>query len=628
MPSVDRGMSLALPNRRAAAQVGAAGSRTSSGSRSSHSAEAASRADRLASIFELTSQLVLGRSFRDTLRRLSMAAVELLRGEGAWLRAYDDDELVDEVWAGPVAELMAEDYAHSIRHQIHPVGPSSITVEIHPSESAAGPRQGGVTGRIWLRALLRSENRLVGVLVVVGGKHQRFSELDLEILSAFAGQAAVAIRNAYLYKVMSRRREQADAMAEIARATTSSLELHQVLALALDKIIEIMAVPIGILYLRDEGDLLRVAAHRGLSPAYIADVDHVRLGEGALGRVAATGQPELIDDVVSHPNIVRPQVRREGVHSLVIVPLEARSRVIGAMYVGTRVIRPFSAEQTALFVAMGRQVAVAIENARLYEQAATVEALRELARLKTEFLSTVSHELRTPLSLIAGYAELLKVRAAKLNSEQVAEMAGEIDTGSRTMVRLVDDLLDFARLEQGRLRFQQRWVDVASLLRRLVESFRMQPSGERVVAELPPSQPAYVDPERISQVASNLITNALRYAPTGPIAVRAMADVVELRVEVADQGPGISPEEQARIWEKFFRGAAAVTSPNRGSGLGLSVVRHLVELHGGRVGLRSAPGQGTTFWFAIPIAERGAPDPPEDAPEDAPAGADVPAVTA
>ena len=130
-------------------------------------------------------------------------------------------------------------------------------------------------------------------------------------MQAFAAQATTAINNARLYRQVSRRREQAEAMAEIARATASSLELHEVLALALDKILEIMSVPSGIMYLRDEvEDDLRVAAHRGLSAAYIADVDHVRLGEGALGRVALTGRAELIDDVVTHPNIVRPAVRR------------------------------------------------------------------------------------------------------------------------------------------------------------------------------------------------------------------------------------------------------------------------------------------------------------------------------
>ena len=638
---------------------------------------------------------------------------------------------------------------------------------------------------------LRAESGVMGALTF---SYRRCPELDsdeIELLQAFAAQATTAINNARLYRQVSRRREQAEAMAEIARATASSLELHEVLALALDKILEIMGVPSGIMYLRDEvEDDLRVAAHRGLSAAYIADVDHVQLGEGALGRVALTGRAELIDDVVTHPNIVRPAVRREGIHSMVIVPLQARDRVIGAVYVAYRVIQPFTAEQTSLLVELGQQVAVAIENARLhgaavrrgrelatllratrtvmagldlqvilkqiaeeaahiadtphvevllvedegsvlrsraavggsaragsevpvgsglsgtvaatgqslfvpdirnhaenplpghqagpvtylglpikvrervvgvlvfntlhtdrysqaeldylswfadqsaiaidnarlFEQVATVEALRELTRLKTEFLSTVSHELRTPLTLIVGYSELLATRAARLSAEAVAEMAGQIGEGSRTMVRLVDDLLDFARLEQGKVRFRRQRVAVGQLLGRLVDSFRREPGGKAIALEAQEGLEAYLDPERFTQVVNNLIANALRYAPGGPIHVTVARRKGQLRVEVADRGPGIPPEEQARIWEKFYRGSGGVYSPHRGSGLGLAVVKHLVELHGGRVGVRSIVGQGSTFWFTIPVepARAASPRSTTETPlGEAPAGSSV-----
>jgi signal transduction histidine kinase/DNA-binding response OmpR family regulator len=260
-----------------------------------------------------------------------------------------------------------------------------------------------------------------------------------------------------------------------------------------------------------------------------------------------------------------------------------------------------SAAGRRLLEAAGRLAALAIDHARLFDEAATVEALRGLARLKSEFLSTVSHELRTPLSLIYGYAELLTERGPSLSSNEVLEMAAEIHTSSSTMIRLVDDLLDFARIEQGRLSLDARQVDVSELVRGLVATFSHQPGGDRLRAELPSRLEATIDPERLVQVVGNLITNALRYAPAGPIELALEASRGWLRVEVSDQGPGIAAEEQSRVWEKFYRGSLAMSAAPRGSGLGLAVVKHLVELQGGRVGLQSVLGGGSTFWFTLPI---------------------------
>jgi signal transduction histidine kinase len=185
----------------------------------------------------------------------------------------------------------------------------------------------------------------------------------------------------------------------------------------------------------------------------------------------------------------------------------------------------------------------------------------------------------------------------------VTEIATQIQLGSSTMARLVDDLLDFSRLEQGQLSLERSRVAVADVLAPLVQTFRAQPNGERIVAELPEGLEANLDRDRLVQMVSNLLANALRYAPTGPIVLRATRRGDRLRIEVADEGPGIAPAERERIWEKFYRTEQAISSPNRGSGLGLAVVKQLVELHGGQVGVRSSPHRGTTFWFTLPIGE-------------------------
>jgi two-component system phosphate regulon sensor histidine kinase PhoR len=184
-------------------------------------------------------------------------------------------------------------------------------------------------------------------------------------------------------------------------------------------------------------------------------------------------------------------------------------------------------------------------------------------------------------------------------------MIEEIYGGSTVMRRLVDDLLDFSRLEQERFRLQRRAVSASEALQPLVSAFRVQPGGERIVAEIRDGLLVFVDPERFTQIVGNLLANALHYAPDGPITLRAgRFRGPWLRLEVEDCGPGIPLDEQPRVWDKFYRGSLPIHSTQRGSGLGLAVVRSLVELHGGRVGLKSAPGRGATFWVTVPLASQ------------------------
>jgi signal transduction histidine kinase len=225
--------------------------------------------------------------------------------------------------------------------------------------------------------------------------------------------------------------------------------------------------------------------------------------------------------------------------------------------------------------------------------------MEELNRLKSEFVSTVSHELRTPLTYIQGYSELLLRR--RLDPKMEQEALGELYGASVRMGRLVDDLLDLSRMEIGRLRLHPTTVDLNELLQSAVAAARFQYKDHRLKLRARALPSIYADPDRLRQVIDNLLTNAHRYAPEGPILLRGRTNKTSVRIEVVDQGPGISPEDCARVFEPFFRGANSAISPLRGGGLGLSIVRKLVEAHGGSVGVETALGQGSTFWFTLPL---------------------------
>lgn len=288
---------------------------------------------------------------------------------------------------------------------------------------------------------------------------------------------------------------------------------------------------------------------------------------------------------------------------MMAVPIVYQDHLIGVLTANRfGIAETFNRHDLELLEVFGTQAAVAIENARLFEQATTAEALRELAQLKAELLNTVSHELRTPLSLIHGYAELLVHRADRLDPAEVVQMSSEIYTSSRTLARLVDDLLDFSHLDHGRLQLRRRRIVLSERLESLARTFVTQPGGDRISTDLEPGLDVDADPERLQQVVGNLLTNALAYTSTGPILVRARREQRNVRVEVIDHGPGLAEEEVGRAWESFYRGTESAQLPNRGSGLGLTVVKQLVELHGGKVGVQRTPGGGATFWFTLPAA--------------------------
>jgi len=252
---------------------------------------------------------------------------------------------------------------------------------------------------------------------------------------------------------------------------------------------------------------------------------------------------------------------------------------------------------------------LAQETARLYHEAGQAEArremesLREVARLKDEFLGQVSHELRTPLTIIHGYSELM-VDGLMTSDDMVRQSADEIHTSSTLMLRLVDDLLDTSRMDSGRIELKLDCVELGGWLSRVAANFGQTNATHRVVAEIPHELPLVMaDVDRLGQVMNNLLSNAVRYSAAGTeITVSASCVGSEsVEITVSDHGPGIAAEDRERIFEKFYRGKHGATLAVRGTGLGLAVARQLIEAHGGAIGVRSTLGRGSSFWVLLPV---------------------------
>lgn len=222
----------------------------------------------------------------------------------------------------------------------------------------------------------------------------------------------------------------------------------------------------------------------------------------------------------------------------------------------------------------------------------------QLDLARSDLVATVSHEIRSPLSSVKGFTKTMLARWDRFSDEQKRQMLETINADADRVTRLLTELLDVARIDAGRVQLHRLMVDVAPIVERIADKARHHDEGREVRADLPADLPRlYLDPDKFEQVLTNLVDNALRYAPEGPIDVEAQERDEEVVFRVRDRGPGIPEDQRTQIFAKFSRGRG---TRRAGTGLGLYITKGLVEAHGGRVWVRSEEDEGSTFHVALP----------------------------
>jgi histidine kinase len=233
-----------------------------------------------------------------------------------------------------------------------------------------------------------------------------------------------------------------------------------------------------------------------------------------------------------------------------------------------------------------------------------LEELRNLDQLKGTFVNAISHDLRIPLTGITGYAEFLEDEIGGPLTEQQQVFAREIQLAAARMTRLLNDLLDYARIEAGKITVEPRTIELAELVRGAVAAFRpaAEKKGLRLVLDLQPAiPPVWADPDRVLQILSNLLSNSIKFTPEGgEVRVRVYPEDAMVATEVSDTGPGVPPEVLPHLFEQFFQTEAGIKAG--GAGLGLSISKSLVEAQGGTMSVESKPREKTTFRFTLPKA--------------------------
>ncbi len=375
----------------------------------------------------------------------------------------------------------------------------------------------------------------------------------------------------------------------------------------------------------------------------------IQLGDHRVARhVAQTGKPLCLGDGrdTRFREVLRNGLGQGSVGSLLIVPLVAKDRVLGVVEFAHPRPGLYRPEQESFVMTLTRQAAMAADNARLLEETAKVEALRELDRLKTELLQTVSHELRTPLTNIMGYAET--ALDPDQSEEERIDNIQVIREESERLYSLISNLLTMSHIEAGRLAINRQTVWLGRVAQRVARKTRLAEPEHRITASFPKGLPAAdADLHKIEQVITNLVQNAVKYSPRGgAIKIRGLAarrqtdgslDYASKRpdqvvVAVADEGAGIPAEHIDRIFDRFYRVQGELAVRAGGSGLGLAIAKGFVEAHGGRIWAES-PGQlvvagdpkrGSTFYFSLPVVKAGAARRDDDWDLDAGAEDEVP----
>jgi signal transduction histidine kinase len=344
-----------------------------------------------------------------------------------------------------------------------------------------------------------------------------------------------------------------------------------------------------------------VADLRARFPDLSIDTPHT------ITRVLRTGQA-WVDPAVD-PRRLQAEARSSEHHELIrdigfgaeiVVPLVARGRPLGTITLVSTTAGRYGPAELALAQELAARAALAIDNARLYR------AAQDAVRTRDRFLALVAHDLKGPLTAIKGIAQLLRRQTGALAGvlpSGFADRLQQIDHAARRMTRVMDDLIDVARLEAGQgLALERREADLAALARRVVDEHESTIGPERLHLEIAAEPLGAWDVARLERVLDNLIGNAVKYSPEGgAIAVRVSADAGAALLSVRDEGIGVPADDRERIFEQFQRGSnAAGRFP--GTGLGLFGVREIVHAHGGTIQVESEEGRGSTFVVRLPIA--------------------------
>jgi signal transduction histidine kinase len=462
--------------------------------------------------------------------------------------------------------------------------------------------------------LLR-EDEAIGSLVIRRTEVRPFTTQRIELAATFADQAVIAIENVRLFDEVRARTEdlpksldQQTAMSDVLRVISSSpTDLAPVFDTILTNATRLCKGNFAVLWQYD-GETLVGAAQHNVSPGFaeLCRNTKLRLGpEGAVRKAALERRTIQVADITVEPGFSPIVLQHEKARTVLAVPLLREKDLVGVVGIWRREVQPFSEQQIALVRTFADQAVIAIENVRLFDEIQDKSRqLAEASQHKSQFLANMSHELRTPLNAILGYTELILDGVYGEMPEKARSVLDRVQRNGRHLLGLINDVLDLSKIEAGQLILALTDYSLKNVVHTVFSAVEPLAQEKKLAfkVELAPDLPAgHGDERRLTQVLLNLVGNAIKFTDAGEVAIKAAKVNGSFEVAVRDTGPGISTADQAKLFQEFQQADNSVTRKKGGTGLGLAISKRIVEMHGGKIWVESAVGQGSTFFFTLPV---------------------------
>ncbi len=429
----------------------------------------------------------------------------------------------------------------------------------------------------------------------------------LTIIKRGIEKQQLVFENRQLISELERHNRITNTLLSVSQAVAQSLDLQKIIDSALEKVAECTGLEAIFIYLRDK-DKLKFKGHHGLTPRAMANMPRELVAtSGVFTNLLEQSGPFIVKDLLKAEEPELTFLKNFGFRSFAGVPLTILGENIGVLGIATDFTQSFSPNNLELLTGVGREIAIAVKNAQLYEDASSARALRELDTMRTEFLANVSHELRTPLAVIKGSANSLLQPDVIFDEQTRREFIMSIDRDADTLSRLVDDLLMISRLEANALEVKKKQHKISEVIANIEDRLDKLTIKHHLKIEIPHNiPPVYFDEVRIGEVLTNLVENAVKFSDDNTnITIKAELKNKEVIVTVADEGIGVPLELQQKVFERFFQGEGRKTGRRKGTGLGLAICQGIVQAHGGKIWVESKPNEGAKFQFSLPLNQRG-----------------------
>ena len=576
--------------------------------------QAQSRIEELSTFHDIVLQLNTPLDLSHVLDEITKAALKLMGADNLHIYLYDEElnefNFGSALWrdgsrraAVQKPRATGQGLTATVVKQAAPIVINDAPS--HPFFQSEQSRQWGIYAIAGFP--LKYGDKVIGAFTATYLHPHTFTEEELLLLNLLAEQAAVAVRNAELFADSQRRLRDMSALVDMAKQVTSDLNLDSVLQTTVQILRGLMnARASTITMLADEPSELIVRAAVGIDLEF--NEAHMKVEDSISGRVVTTAEMIYIRDTYDYPDFL---FFDESIRSLFVVPLIVRDEVIGTLTIDSDQPNSFTDSDQQLMIIAAAQVGVAIENVRLFaeseartqELAAAYEELKESDRLKDELVQNVSHELRTPLTFVKGYIDLLMDGEEGLLTEEQQEFLQIVSDKTDDITRIIDDIITLQRINASNLQLET--VPMTDILNMTVSSHRMvaDKKGLRIRTEFIDDDNALVsiDRGRINQVLDNLIGNAMKFSPDGGEITIAMSTLdYAVCVSISDQGIGMPKEKHERIFERFYQIDGSARRRFGGTGIGLAIVKRIIDAHNGQIWVESEIDEGSSFFFTLP----------------------------